>query len=342
MSSVLLLMTIMAAQNGPPPDILPTEPFDAPKYGVATRIPKDWTIAQHEAEDRVFVAVIPQQDFGRPGVAACELALAPESLEDYRTRIDANAKRNGRPNGKLASNQVIKDARGERLESIWEFHPNAGGFWREVSVRVVANRQLYTFILSVEDSVYAKARPAFDAIIASTKFSPPNTGADLMSKPSNRWIQREYKFSLDLPEGWGPVLAPSEVALLFANGPPHGVWSDNLLVLANDHRNLDLGELAKELPDRLRQEDPTCEVLSCKVVAQGKAQALETVVRTRRGPFSMTIIERRFRGARFDYEVKYTVESQRFDALAPKFRQSFDSFRESPGNVPGGAAEKAA
>ena len=59
-------------------------------------------------------------------MAACELALAPESLEDYRTRIDANAKRNGRPNGKLASNRVIKDARGERLESDLGVPPERG------------------------------------------------------------------------------------------------------------------------------------------------------------------------------------------------------------------------
>jgi hypothetical protein len=340
MNSLLFALALILPGQDPAPEILRTEAFDAPKYGVATRVPKEWTIAQRENEDRVFVAVIPQQDFDRPGVAACELALAPQSLDDYRTRIDANAKRNSRPNGKLASNRIIKDPRGERLESIWEFHPNAGGFWREVSVRIVANRQLYTF--SVEDSVYAKVRPAFDTIVATTKFSPPNTGADLMSKPSNRWIQREYKFSLDLPEGWTPVLAPSEVALLFANGPSHGIWSDNLLVLAHAHRNLALDELAKELPDRLRQEDPTCEILSCKVVQQGKFQALETVVRTRRGPFSMTVIERRFRGGRFDYEVKYTVESQRFDELAPKFRRSFESFREAPGNVPGAGTDKAA
>ena len=216
--------------------LLPTEPFEAPKYGVATRIPKDWPIAVHEEEDRIFVAIIPQKDFDRPGVAACELAPAPESLDDYRTRIDTTAKRNGRPSGKLASNRVIKDARGERLETIWEFHPDAGGFWREVSVRVIANRQLYTFILNVEDSIYAKVRPAFDALVAATTFTAPNTGADLLAKASNRWIQREYKFALDLPEGWGPVLAPSEVALLFANGPPHGVWSDNLLVLAHPHQ----------------------------------------------------------------------------------------------------------
>ncbi len=333
---------MLVAQNGLALDLPPTEPFEAPKYGVTTRIPKAWTIAGREEEDRIFVAVIPQKDFPQPGIAACELALAPESLEEYRSRIDANAKRNGRPSGKLASNRVIKDPRGDRLETIWEFHPDAGGFWREVSVRIIANRQLYTFILNVEDSVYAKTRPAFDAIVTATRFSQPNTGADLLSKRSNRWIQREYKFALDLPEGWSPVLAPSEVALLLANGPPHGVWSDNLLVLAHAHRNLDLGELAKDLPDRLKQEEPGCEVLACKVVPQGKIQALETVVRTRRGPFSMTVIERRFRGSRFDYEVKYTVESKRFDELVPNFRKSFDSFQESPGDVPGAGTGKAA
>jgi len=324
--------------SGPPE----TQPFDAPKYGVTSQIPKDWPIAVREDEDRVFVAIIPQKDFDRPGVAACELGLAPESLDEYRTRIESNAKRNGRKSGKLASNRVVKNAHGERLETIWEFHPNTGGFWREVSVRLIAHRQLYTFILNVEDSIYQKARPAFDALVDATRFSPPNTGADLISKPTNRWIQREYKFALDLPEDWKPVLAPSQVALLFANGQPRGVWSDNLLVLAYPHRDTDFKELAQQLPGQLRQEDPQCEVISCQVVSQGKAQALETVVRASRGPFSMTVIERRFRGDRFDYEVKYTVESQRFDQLAPKLRKSFESFREHPGNVPSSVKTKAA
>ena len=154
--------------------------------------------------------------------------------------------------------------------------------------------------------------PAFDAPRAPLRNStPPNTGADLLAKNANRWIQREYQaLPLDLPEGWQPALAPSEVALLFANGPPHGIWSDNLLVLAHPHRNHDLDELAKLLPDQLKQEDPSCEIISCKVIAQGEQKALETVVRTDRGPFSMTVIERRFRGDRFDYEVKYTRRDQ--------------------------------
>ena len=341
MPTVFLILLCLAAFQ-PATDLPPTEPFDAPKYGLATRIPKDWTVAVHEEDDRIFVAIIPQHDFERPGVAACELALAPESLDDYRTRIDSSAKKNGRPSGKLASNRLIKDGRGERLETIWEFHPNAGGFWHEVSVRVIANRQLYTFVLNVEDSIYTRSRPAFDALVTATIFSAPNTGADLLAKSSNRWIQREYRFALDLPQGWRPALAPSQVALLFANGPPMGVWSDNLLVLAHPHRRTDLEELAKLLPDQLKQEDPHCQIISCQIIAQGKDKALETVVRTHRGPFSMTVIERRFHGRRFDYEVKYTVETKRFEQLVPKLRESLDSFREMPGEVPGAPASKAA
>jgi hypothetical protein len=342
MTPVLFGLLVWLASDDPAVDLLVTDPFSAPRYGVATRIPRAWPIAVHEEADRVFVAIIPQRDFDRPGVAACELSLAPESLEDYRTRIDSTARRNGRPGGKLASNQVINDGRGQRLETIWEFHPDEGGFWREVSIRVIAHRQLYTFVLNVEDSIYARVRPAFDALIAATRFAAPNTGVDLFSKSVNRWIQREYKFAIDLPAGWMPALAPSEVALLFANGPPHGVWSDNLLVLAHPHRGADLRELARELPETLKREDPGCEVLSCKVVSQDKLEALETVVRTRRGPFSMTVIERRFRGGRFDYEVKFTLESKRYDELAPAFRKSFDSFREFPGEVPAAGGARAA
>lgn len=341
MTPALMLMVSLVTQ-APPAANLPTDAFEAPKYGLATRIPRDWKIAQREKEDRIFVAVIPQPEFGEPGVAACELALAPQSLDDYRTRIDANARRGARPDGKLATNRIVKDVAGERLETVWELHPVTGGFWREVTVRVVAHRQLYSFILTVEDSVYRPARTSFDALVAATRFSPPNTGADLISRPENRWLQREYKFAIDLPQGWGPVLAPSSVALLFANGPPRAVWADNLLVLAHDRRAMDLSELARELPDQLRLEEPGCEVLSCKVVPRDKSEALETIVRTRRGPFSMTVIEWRFRGERFNYEVKFTVESDRFDALLPAFRKSFSSFREVPGTVPAGAGGKAA
>jgi len=336
---VILVVTSLSLAEDPSPQ--ETEPFTAPKYGVTTRIPRDWSLAMREKDDRVFVALIPQDDPQRPGIAACELGLAPEGLDEYRTRIDRNAKDRGRPNGKLASNQLIQDDRGERLETVWEFHPGSGGLWREVTVRLIAHRQLYSFILNVEDAHYAAARKAFDALVAATRLAPPNTGVDLLNKATNRWVQREYKFALDLPEGWGPVLAPSEVALLFANGPAHGVWSDNVLVLAHPRGTTDLKEQERDYPGLLKKEDPTCEILSCGIVKQDKTDVLETVVRTRRGPFSMTVIERRFAGGRFDYEVKYTVESERFDALAPTLRKSLESFRELPGPAPGGTGKAA-
>jgi hypothetical protein len=289
----------------------------------------------------VFVALIRQTDPERPGVAACELGLAPENLDEYRTRIDANAKRGNGPAGTLTRNEIVKNEKGERLETIREFRPDAGGVWREVSVRIVANRQLYTFILNVDNATYPAARASFDALVDSARLTPPNTGVELFNKATNRWNQHELRFALDLPDDWRPVLATHEAALLFANGPAHGIWSDNVLVLAEPHRNRDLNELAREYPGKLREEEPGCEVLSCRVIKQGTSDALETVVRTRRGPFSMTVIERRFRGSRLDYEVKYTVESKRFDALAPLLRKSLDSFGEVPGTVPQ-AADKAA
>ena len=48
----------------------------------------------------------------------------------------------------------------------------------------------------------------------------------------------------------------------------------------------------------------------------------------------MTILERRFVGDRFDYEVKFTVESKRYDELGPAMRKCFESFAELPGDVP--------
>jgi len=322
----LLLATLLLAQT-------PTtsKSFDAPKYGLALQLPADWTIAAREDEDRIFVAIVPQKDFERPGVAACELGAAPQSLDEYRTRIDRNARANPRASGKLAVNRLLDGPHGPSLETIWEFHPDAGGFWREVSIRLVKNRQLYRFVLNVEDCVYAQTRPLFDAMIAAARFTPPNTGADLLNKAANRWIQREYRFALDLPTGWRPVLAPSSVALLYATGEPHGIWSDNLLVLAHKRRDLNLQILARDLPDQIKREEPGCEILSCKLIPRGQTQVLETIVRTNRGPFSMTVIEHRFHGDRFDYEVKYTVESKRFNSLLPSLRKSLQGFQELPG-----------
>ena len=57
-------------------------------------------------------------------------------------------------------------------------------------------------------------------------------------------------------------------------------------MLAHPHKNHDLDELAKLLPDQLKQEDPKCQIIACKVILQGahkrsKPSFAPTVVRFR-------------------------------------------------------------
>ena len=97
--------------------------FEAPKFGLKVKLPKEWSIVEREKGDQVFVALIQQQDEGRPGVAACELGLAPESLDEYRTRIDANANR-----GRLTSGKAREECDRERSE--WRLGSKLSGEFR--------------------------------------------------------------------------------------------------------------------------------------------------------------------------------------------------------------------
>lgn len=116
-----------------------TVPFDAPKFGVKARILKDWAIAVREKDEYIFVAKVPQGDPDRPGAAVCDLGLAPESLEAFRTRIDANARRVGEP-GTLVRNELVKGPAGERFESLKEFRPGLDAHWCELTIRIIAHR----------------------------------------------------------------------------------------------------------------------------------------------------------------------------------------------------------
>ena len=54
----------------------------------------------------------------------------------------------------------------------------------------------------------------------------------------------------------------------------------------------------------------------------------------------MTVIERRFRGERFDYEVKFTLETKRFDELVPGVPQESREFPRDAGRGPGAGGEE--
>lgn len=338
-NNIGMLMVVLASLGGGEEDS--SEIFASAKYGIECPLANEWEVVIRERDDLIFVAKVTQQDPERPGAVGCELGLAPESLDEYRTRIDGNAER-GRIPGELVRNEVVEQDGEPRLITVTEFRPPFGGTWREMTIRRIANRQMYTFKLNadVEEPDFARVRSAFETMVDEAAFAAPNTGA-YRDAPSdtNRWVQDEFKFAVDLPTGWEPALAPSQLALLFANGPATGIWSDNFLVIARPPGRFDPDRLSLELPDLLAREEPGCEVLSCQVIDQpGAGKAVETVVRTQRGPFSMTVLERRFQGNRFAYEAKFTLESERFNDLAPELRRCLDRFSEVPGDVPAAGA----
>ena len=87
-------LSVLSVVN-PPSPAADTSTFEAPKFGVKVEIPRAWEVAIREKNEYIFVAKVPRGDPDRPGAAACELGLAPEGLDEYRTRIDTNARRGG-------------------------------------------------------------------------------------------------------------------------------------------------------------------------------------------------------------------------------------------------------
>ena len=106
-------------------------------------------------------------------------------------------------------------------------------------------------------------------------------------------------------------------------------------MLAQRRRRLELAEIQKRLPAEIRRLDPGSRVTQCVIVPQGIGNALETVIQTRRGPFEITILERRFAGRWRNYEVKFTCQTAEFERIEEELRKSLDSFREVPKTAPG-------
>jgi len=138
-----------------------------------------------------------------------------------------------------------------------------------------------------------------------------------------------------LPPEWKPAFGPSDKALFFATGESHEVFTDNLLVLAEPARPIDIDALQKELPAAITKFDPAAKVPQCQIVPQNGNKALETVIETKRGPFEITILARRFSGLKRNYEVKFTCESHEFKKLEAELRKALDSFREVAEKKPG-------
>jgi hypothetical protein len=327
--------------------VLPAEDglrtVDVRRYGVRVRVPQAWNLIDWATNDKAFVLRIPQDAGSLAGLVACELGVAPASLEEFQKRHQANdeaEQKRDEPRRKLVENRIEKldekrfgkekvEQVGQRLISAWE-QTEETGTWFDVRIRMVSHDTLYTFILTSDEAHYDAYRADFEEMLQGAHFTPPETG--LQRLPGGFWLQRDFRFALQLPPGWQPSFAPNDKVLFFATGASHEVFTDNLLVLASPAAPLELARLKESYPAAIRVEDPQAEI-DCKLVPHAGNVALETVIHTRRGPFALTILERRFQGQKRNYEVKFTCETGEFKRVEAELRKSLDSFRELQGEA---------
>lgn len=310
------------------------------RYGISVRVPQAWRLITWGRDAEAFALKLPQDTGSTAGLVWCELGVAPENLDDYRQRIAAEEVSPPAAPGlgarRLVENRLeAVDPRqfgeelarrlGQRLVSVWEFDNDKGVHIFEVRVRIVHDGTLYTFGLTTDEAHYDAYRLDFEEMLASSKLSPPETG--LQRLPQGYWMQRDFRFAIRLPEGWKPSFGPNDNVLFFATGRTHQVFTDNLLVLASPPRPLDLAHLRDVLPEDIKKQDEHA-VVEANIVRQGPLEALETVVRTRRGSLEVTILQRRFRTPLRNYDVKFTCESGEFEKLQEQLRRALDSFVE--------------
>ena len=312
--------------------------LSVPEYGVKVRTPAHWKMVVKAEETLAFGLTVSQGDPPQTAAVKCEIGPAPENLDEFRTRVDRRANRERVPGLTLASNAVIEAETGSRLVTLWNYQPAERPGVHDLEVRVIAQEQLYTFTLRAPDPVFDTVRPQFEKVVASAEFSAPDTGLELTK--SGFCVQKKFRFGLKLPEGWRPSFPLSAESLFWAQSKPKGIWNDNLLVIATKAKPMDLDAMTERIREQLRKEDPNCTVKSCEKVVQGTiGDALETVVETQRGPFRITVLERRYPGRRYNYEIKFTVTSETFEKSADELRRSADSFIEfvAPQDLGGGA-----
>lgn len=310
------------------------------RFGIRVEVPAAWELVDWAHHDRAFVLRLPQEESSPAGFVACELAVAPQNLAEYQRRHEASDQQEERrdegPRRRLIHNELEPidpnhcgaqaEELGQRLVSTWQYGQAGDDEWFETRVRVIRDDTLYTFILSSDQAHYDAYRTDFDQMLCDAQFSTPQTGVRRM--PGGFWMQRDYRFALRLPEDWKPAFAPHDKALFFATGETHEVFTDNLLVLAGPRRPLDLDALRKSMPEDLAKLDEQAEVAHCEIVPHAEGVALETVIHTKRGPFSITIFERRFEGQRRNYEVRFTCLTDYFEAHEEALRQTLDSLIE--------------
>jgi hypothetical protein len=337
-------VTIVHSQDETPDNN--TRAVNVDKYGVSCRVPQAWRLVGWAQDDSAFVLRLPQEKESHPGVVACELSLAPSNLEEFKKRHQAAdeaeqkraVEKKVEPRRSLKENSISKlDLKrfnaervkgwSDRLDTMWEVPREDGAKNYELRTRIIRDDVLYTFVLESDGEHFEAYRLDFEEMLTTVKLTSPDTG--LQKMPSGYWLQKAYKFALELPDGWKPAFGPNDKVIFFAKGKTHEVFTDNLLVLAGEKKALDFDALKGAMQQQLAVTHPAAK-LEQKILRFGPTgtEALETTIHFKQGPFELSILEWRFTGPSRNYEMKFTTTTKEFDASAAAFRKSLESFVE--------------
>jgi hypothetical protein len=330
----------------------PARMFQSREFGVTLEVPKSCVVDDKDFYPYAFGFLFPQPgqaeasrtNFG--GLVTCRIWIAAESLEAERAAFEDDERGTKDIRGpQKVDVRIVDTPKGRRMEVVRDFLEHGRVQGRDRDVSFIANRQRYEISLAtVEMEQWPKYDAAFNAMLDSVKFAPPDTGAVLVDKARNRWVQQHNHIIIDLPEGWAPVLNPTEGDQFWATGPAHGaVWPHNYLKVSRSLGKLDLHQLAKSRPDELRHyvdadhpDRPVHKLLKCELVKQAGTDSLETIFER----FSETVYERQFHVDGFNYEVSFTIESKRSADLSRVIRKCLDGLEVIPNSDPKGATKR--
>ncbi|MBA4018820.1 MAG: hypothetical protein C0483_16760 [Pirellula sp.] len=328
---------------------------EVPRFGVRVRVPQAWELIDWARDDTAFVLQTPQDGRSEAGDVSCRITPGSGNLEAIQTLLQQEAREAKAPATIDAAapaagvKQLLKVELAElkspafppefveqfhrRLTAEWSFVDAKQRQYFERRVYLQGESLLYTFDIASDEAHYDSYVIDFEEMIAGAELKPLELALERL--PSGHWLQRDFRFGLQLPEGWRPNFGAGDRVLFFATGASHGVFHDSLAVQASPAKPLDLQQLAAEMPDLVKRKDAAAQT-TAKIVPQGGRDALETTIRTRRGKLEIVTIERRFATARRCYEVRLTCAAAEFQRREAELRATLDSFIELEPKTAGG------
>ncbi len=167
---------------------------------------------------------------------------------------------------------------------------------------------LYTFVLESDGEHFEAYRLDFEEMLGTVKLTAPDTG--LQKMPSGYWLQKAFKFALELPDGWKPAFGPNDKVIFFAKGKTHEVFTDNLIVLASEKKALDFDALKGAMQQQLAVTHPQRNSSNASSALAPPHRSTRNNDPLQARSVRMSILEWRFTGPSRNYEMKFTNADQ--------------------------------